>query len=143
MQEMFKPLLTNLYNSGYDFIQLDSDRWGDLDHLVVLHSGYPAESGPNACTGNSPENRIWSQGTAVTANGWNSPDGSFSASTYMLGSAFTGGLCKGIPQKHGLIVHGKYPEVHHQSESKLTRTQNTLTALERSTYTTKIEMSPR
>lgn len=139
MQEMFKPVLTNLYNSGYDFFPLDSDRWGDLDQLVVLHSGYPAESGPNACTGNPPQNRIWSQGTAVTANGWQSPDLSFTVSTYMLGSAFTGGLCNGVPQKHGLIVHGEVTQP--KSKLHLTRYQNTLMALGPSIYMIKIEVS--
>jgi hypothetical protein len=107
-QEMFKPVLTRLYNSGYDFKPLDSDQWGDLDHLVVLHSGYNAETGADECTGNAPENRIWSQGTASTVNGWRSPDAAFSVSTYMIGSGFTGGFCKGIPQKHGLVVHGTF-----------------------------------
>lgn len=27
MQEMFKPLLTDLYNTGYNFLPFDSDRW--------------------------------------------------------------------------------------------------------------------
>jgi hypothetical protein len=59
MQAMFKPLLTDLYNSGYDFKPLDSDAGGDLDHFVTIHSGYPAEYGADDCTGNTPENRIW------------------------------------------------------------------------------------
>jgi hypothetical protein len=107
MQELFMPVLTRLFNSGYDFAPLDSDLVGDLDHLIVLHSGYNAESGAtDSCAGNTPENRIWSQGRASTANGWRSPDQAFTVSTYMIGSGFTGNLCDGVPQKHGLIVHG-------------------------------------
>jgi hypothetical protein len=107
-QEMFKPVMTRLYNSGYNFAPLDSDQAGDLDHLVVLHSGYSAESGVDECTGNAPENRFWSQGTAVTVNGWKSPDFAFSVSTYMIGAGFTGGLCNAVPTKHGLVIHGTF-----------------------------------
>jgi hypothetical protein len=38
-QEMIKPLLDALDNQGYNWASLDSDGWGDLDHLVVIHSG--------------------------------------------------------------------------------------------------------
>lgn len=46
-----------------------------LNHLVVLHSGYAAEHGTRPClTDNVPANRIWSQGTASSPEGWLSKD---------------------------------------------------------------------
>lgn len=105
MQEMFKPLLTDLFNSGYDFQPLDSDAWGDLDHFVAIHSGYPAEYGDADCTGNTPANRIWSQGTAATGSvtAWLSSDYAFSVSNYAILGAFTG-LCEEKPLRMGKAV---------------------------------------
>lgn len=106
MQEMFKPLLDDLYKSGYNFAPLSSDGWGDLDHFVVVHSGYPAEYGDpkDGCT-NMAVNRIWSQGIQSTANGWMSTDGSFTVSTYLLVGAFAEGLCKANPVEMGVCSH--------------------------------------
>ena len=106
MQEMFKPLLDDLDEDGYDFTPLDSDKNGDFDHLVVVHSGYPAELGDpkKGCTSNT-FNRIWSQGFTSTAFGWRSSDYSYSVSNYMLVGAFTEGFCDGNPVEMGVIVH--------------------------------------
>lgn len=106
MQEMFKPLLDVLDSAGYDFFPLDSLQWGNFDHLVVIHSGYPADYGDptDGCTADSKD-RIWSQGIAATANGWLSADTAYSVSTYALIGAFNGGLCEGNPVEMGLISH--------------------------------------
>ena len=105
MQEMFTPLLDDLDDDGYDFISLDSDQNGDFDHVVVVHSGYPAELGnPNdGCTGDA-NNRIWSQGF-TSSSGWLSSDFSSSVSNYVLVGAFTEGFCDGNPVEMGVVVH--------------------------------------
>lgn len=106
MQDMFKPLLDNLDKAGYNFVPLDSDNFGDFDHLVVMHSGYPAELGDpkDGCT-NPQNDRIWSQGIASTANGWTSSDSAYSVSTFVLIGAFKEGFCKGNPVEMGVIAH--------------------------------------
>lgn len=108
MQEMFKPILDELANSGYDFMPLDSDMWGDLDQFFVIHSGYSAELGepPEGCALNPKSNRIWSQGSATTPNnGWVSPDGAYTVSSFGMTGAFDEGLCQGKPAEMGVIVH--------------------------------------
>jgi immune inhibitor A len=106
MQEMFRPMLDELASSGYDFMSLDSDSWGDLDQFFVIHSGYPAEFGDpsDGCT-NPASNRIWSQGHSVSTAGWSSPDGAYTVNSYGMTGAFGEGLCKGNAMEMGVIVH--------------------------------------
>jgi hypothetical protein len=90
MQELFKPVLDNLYNSGkYDFAKLDSQGCGALDHLVAIHSGYGAEFGSpkDGCDVNLEQDRTWSQGTELSANGWQSGDFAYTVSNYLLAGA--------------------------------------------------------
>ena len=76
-QDIFKPVLSSLYQSGtVDFAKLDTGGWGTLDHLVAIHSGYGAEFGnpKDGCDLNKEQDRIWSQGTQFSTDGWQSPD---------------------------------------------------------------------
>lgn len=104
MQRMAHPILTQIANEGYDFSTLDSDNWGDLDHLVIVHSGFGAENGNDPCGGNPAENRIWSQGVSSTANGWQSPDLLYTVSAYSLVSAFKEQYCDPQPALLGIVV---------------------------------------
>ena len=104
MQRMAYPILDELVEEGYDFSQLDSTGWGDFDHLVLVHSGFPAENGNDPCAGVPAEERIWSQGVASTANGWQTPDFSYRASGYMIISAFKEKYCDPQPVELGIAV---------------------------------------
>lgn len=72
---------------------------------VVIHSGYPAEQGNRDCTGNSPIDRIWSQGSAGSASGWTTSDGSYSVRRFMIAGAFAEPACDGVPVQMGVIAH--------------------------------------
>jgi len=106
-QQLFKNILDDLYNSGYNFMELDSGGWGTLDMLVVIHSGYSAEDGPppEGCNEPQPENRVWSHGSSGSANGWFSPDYSFSVSNFLLASGFHEPVCGDEPVQLGVLAH--------------------------------------
>jgi len=65
MEELFTWRLDQLDQSGFDWGPFDADGDGVLDHVVVLHSGYTAETGEIPCHENHLE-RIWSQVRART-----------------------------------------------------------------------------
>lgn len=68
---------------------------GMLNHLVIVNSGYGAEYGPLKCLSNEPpQNRIWSQGTASSQNGWLSKD-FYQVNGFAIGSAFVTPTCNG------------------------------------------------
>lgn len=105
-QEMAYSSLDAIFNSGYDFSTLSSDGTGRLDHLVIVHSGYPAEYLGVDCDDASYENRMWSQGTRAVNFGWQAPDnGGFSASRFMVAGAFHDGKCNENPVEMGTVVH--------------------------------------
>jgi hypothetical protein len=75
IQQLFYSAMDAAQASGVDWLDGYINDWGLLNHLVVIHSGYPAEDGPLACLSNEPpQNRIWSQGTASAPEGWMNSD---------------------------------------------------------------------
>jgi M6 family metalloprotease-like protein len=109
LQGMFSSKLNALFASGYDFAPLDTQGWGVLDHLVIIHSGMGAEFGdpPTKRTGcDAPaRDRIWSQGIASTVNGWNSADYAYTVSPFVLAGAFDPEVCSNNPANMGVITH--------------------------------------
>lgn len=108
VQELFKPVLDSLYQSGtVDFAKLDTTGWGTLDHFVAIHSGYGAELGnpSDGCDLNKEQDRIWSQGTLLTTDGWQSPDFAYTVSHYVLAGAFDPGFCEGKPANMAIFTH--------------------------------------
>jgi M6 family metalloprotease-like protein len=85
--------------------------WGIMNNVVVVHSGYGAELGPSPCLSNEPpQQRIWSQGTAASTEGWTSKD-FFSVNGIAFASAVRSPKCDGdkeVPAKPagmGIIAH--------------------------------------
>jgi M6 family metalloprotease-like protein len=96
IQEMFYAALDAAQAAGVDWVNGYISDWGLINHLVVLHSGYAAEYGPKSpCLSNEPpSNRIWSQGTASSPEGWQSPD-FYQVNGFAIGSAFQPPTCNG------------------------------------------------
>lgn len=93
MQDVLTWKLDELDRQGYDFSPLDADEDMQLDMVVALHSGYPAEFGRLPCDKN-PEDRIWSQASnGIYPDGWVSSD-SYELSGYVLASGVgVKGMC--------------------------------------------------
>ena len=90
------------------------DEFGYLNHLVVLHSGFVAETGDLPCLSTPSRDRIWSSGgSAGGPDSWLSKD-YFQLSGYMMTSAFSRPVCdnnnKSVmkpaqPTKMNIITH--------------------------------------
>ena len=89
LQQMMNPVLDSLESMGEDFSQFDQDGDGVLDSVVVMHSGYPAESGNRDCYNQPYQNRIWSHAVPVYGDngGWISSDRKYRLGTYVVASA--------------------------------------------------------
>jgi M6 family metalloprotease-like protein len=96
IQEMFYSAMDAVQASGVNWVDGYINEWGLINHLVVIHSGYAAEHGPaNPCLANEPpNNRIWSQGTASSPEGWLSPD-YYQVNGFAIASAFQIPMCDG------------------------------------------------
>ena len=93
IQQMFYAALDAAQSAGIDWFSGYINDWGLLNHLVVIHSGYPAEDGPLTCLPSEPpQNRIWSQGTASSPEGWMSTD-FYQVNGFAVGSAFVNPTC--------------------------------------------------
>jgi len=66
MQELFKWKLDEMDRNYWDWKKHDADGDGVLDHLLVLHSGFPAEVGEAKACAKNPNQRIWSQVSSTT-----------------------------------------------------------------------------
>jgi hypothetical protein len=80
-QDFFTPVLDEIAAEKIDedpfyFINLDGDANGAIE-LIVLHSGYAAESSQTDCYGRDTNDRIWSQAHIGISGGWETP-GQFS-----------------------------------------------------------------
>jgi hypothetical protein len=86
-QEFFKPVLDEIAaekiaEDQFYFVNLDTfsddgtvsdgDNNGAIE-LIVLHSGYAAESSATDCYGRDSNDRIWSQAHIGVGGGWESP----------------------------------------------------------------------
>ena len=80
---------------------------GELDSVVIIHSGYGAESLEDDCFGTAYTDRIWAHAfsTSFSSDTWQSKDGSVRLNGYTVASAFEGD-CGTEPGKIGLTVHG-------------------------------------
>jgi hypothetical protein len=71
--------------------EFDSDFDGNLDAVIVLHSGFAAESGGNDCFGTTPQNRIQSIARSARPGLWTA-SGPFviGLNAFMIASALRG-----------------------------------------------------
>jgi M6 family metalloprotease-like protein len=106
LQNVFAPVLNEMDAAGFDFTPYDSLKVGELDHLVILTSGYAAESGEpqSGCNMNPAADRIWSLGSAFYSDNWIGRQ-NIKAQSWALTSVYDSELCSNIPAKMGQIVH--------------------------------------
>lgn len=114
IQKMYAPVLDQLDREGIQWWDYDvageSDLTtgdGDLDHLVVIHSGKGAEHGDVDCLGprGSYLDRIWSQGAGGSSSaGWESKKG-FRIAGASIASAWRTPVCEPNYADMGVITH--------------------------------------
>ena len=111
IQAMYGPVLDQLDAEGTQWWEYDvagekdlTMGDGQLDHLVVIHSGVGGEHGDVSCLGGSYLDRIWSQGSGSSGNGgWESSDG-IKVGGHTIASAFRTPVCDPKPADMGVIV---------------------------------------
>jgi M6 family metalloprotease-like protein len=105
-QQMAWPALDNLdARPNFDFSKFDLDGNGKIDSLVIIHSGYGAETTTTDCFGRDFNNRIWAHAfSSSSKDAWISKDGSIRVSGYTIASALDSD-CGAVPAKIGLTVH--------------------------------------
>ncbi|CAB9526476.1 Pre-pro-metalloprotease PrtV [Seminavis robusta] len=105
-QKMAWPILDKLDNRpNWDWSQFDLDGNGRIDSLVIIHSGYGAETTTTDCFGADFNNRIWAHAFSGTSQrSWQSKDGKIKVAGYTVASAFDED-CGTVPAKIGLTVH--------------------------------------
>lgn len=104
-RQMAFPILDRLDAAGFDFAPFDGDNDGYLDSVVLIHSGYGAETEKPDCFDREHTDRIWAHAfTGVNSNSWISSDRNYIMAGYTVASAFTG-ICGIVPNKIGLTVH--------------------------------------
>ena len=87
----------------FDMSIYDADGDGEIDNLVVLHSGYNSETFDLDCqTQREPEFGIWSH-WRYTPSGWESPTTGLAMNRYMVTSALDGN-CGSVPATEGIMV---------------------------------------
>lgn len=111
---MFVPVLKKLEqeHQDWDWTTLyDADIDGNLDAVLVFHSGHAAELGSNC--GNDPAlpgDRIWSQGHRGSDSAWMKSDYSIGLSGFAIASAFHScdeeGANMGTPTHEGIHTFG-------------------------------------
>jgi M6 family metalloprotease-like protein len=88
IQRAMNPVLDAWEALGEDFSQYDQDGDGILDTVVMMHSGFPAESEEDDCYDVPYQYRIWAHTVTVNDNdSWVSSDGKFRIGTYTVASA--------------------------------------------------------
>ena len=87
----------------FDMSIYDADGDGEIDNLVVLHSGYNSETFELDCqTQREPEFGIWSH-WRYTPSGWESPTTGLTMNSYMVTSALDES-CGSVPASQGIMV---------------------------------------
>lgn len=100
----FVPVLNQLDASGIDWTPYDVDFDGNLDAVLVIHSGFAAEQGNGAeCGLPDPLSRIHSQGHAAS-QAWTSASFTTYLSGYAIAPAFDR-MCPGRPASMGTMTH--------------------------------------
>ena len=92
---------------GWDWSQFDLDGDGRLDSVVIIHSGYGAETGRTDMYGTEMRYRIWAHAFAYTEDDWMpwiSSDGSVRLNGYAVTSALEG-YSGVVPATIGLTIH--------------------------------------
>ena len=105
-QKMAWPSLDILDNQpGWDWSKFDMDGNGELDSVVIVHSGYGAETVTTDCFGADFNDRIWAHAFSSTRrDSWTSKDGSVRINGYTMASALDGD-CETVLGKIGLTCH--------------------------------------
>ena len=105
-QKMAWPSLDILDNQpGWDWSKFDMDGNGELDSVVIVHSGYGAETVTTDCFGQDFNDRIWAHAFSSTRrDSWTSKDGSVRINGYTMASALDGD-CGTVLGKIGLTCH--------------------------------------
>jgi len=104
-QQSFYPLLDNMdARLGGDWSLYDANSDGELDNLIVIHSGYAAEEGGEDCNnGRGQMDRIWSHAFA-DSSGWYSLNGNYRVRGYNIASSLDL-KCGDEPGKMGVMTH--------------------------------------
>ena len=88
----------------WDWTPYDSNGNGEIDNIIILHSGYNAESFQIDCqSSREPENGIWSHWKYVPNDAWTSPKSGLKAAQYMVTSSMEG-ACESLPSETGVMV---------------------------------------
>lgn len=92
-QKMAWPSLSNLDSRpAWDWSKFDQDGNGELDSVVIIHSGYGAETVTTDCFGADYNDRIWAHAFSSSAQEtWTSRDGKYKLNGYTIASAFDWG----------------------------------------------------
>lgn len=93
LQKFFYSAMDAVDSSGIDWFDGYIDEWGMINGVVVIHSGVAAEYGDLPCLPTSI-NRIWSQGTPATPNGWTNMD-YYQVNSFSVTSALERPVCNG------------------------------------------------
>lgn len=105
LQKMAWPILDELDSRpNWDWTQFDIDGNGQLDSVVMIHSGYGAETTTPDCYDREYTDRIWAHAYSSSRNSWKSKDNSMRLNAYTVASAFHGD-CGTQAGKIGLTVH--------------------------------------
>lgn len=105
LQKMAWPILDELDNRpNWDWSEFDMDNNGMIDSVVMIHSGYGAETVRPDCFDTEFNNRIWAHAYSSSRNSWKSKDRSIKLNGYTVASAFHGD-CGTEAGKIGLTTH--------------------------------------
>ena len=106
LQLAMHPALDQLDAMGIDWSQYDSDGNGEIDSVVMMHSGYDAVLGLADCQGREPQNRIYAHAFAGSAEqAWVSADESMRLAAYAVVSVYDGICDDEGPATPGLTCH--------------------------------------
>lgn len=105
LQNAMYPALNQLdADPNWDWSQFDVDSDGQLDAVMMMHSGFDAVTAGPDCKGKDASERIFPHAFSTAGEAWTSADGSVSLNGYAVASAFNG-LCDGGPFAIGLTCH--------------------------------------
>ena len=105
MQYAMFPILDQLDASGFNFSRFDGNEDGNIDAIVLLHSGFAAELGNVDCyTNATSDRRIWSHAVATPPNPWVSTRTGIRSHAYAVGAGIRGSCNSRIPRM-GVITH--------------------------------------
>lgn len=92
-------------NKDWDWSEFDTDKDGELDSVIFIHSGFDYLAGGQDCFNQREAmERIQAHAYTSCANCWESADGSVSLNGFAVGSAYSGN-CDDEAFEPGLLTH--------------------------------------